>query len=223
MVGEKQNEKRSVKWLDKLHKSFPKGFLSKLGPPVQWLLDHTSLNRHLKIKLRCYFQTKTTPAWFSELYQGCSVLLGVVFVAVVLSAPIYIKWLALIVAGYRVYETIFFAVWWVFVDREPVHSYKRSLAMWLIGLVEVTLYFPVIQLAFHCFESPSPVNAVYSSVRTLVTIGPIEGYQATKFATCSTLLMGQIVVSYFIVLVVVAVAISAVKPPPNLKQGNVAS
>ena len=88
-----------------------------------------------------------------------------------------------VIALYRVCDIALFAVNWVFVHAGWLLSTKRSLAMFLINLVEVIVCYPIIAISFGCLRCSqfSDLMAVlYSSLRTTVTIRPASSTAGQK-------------------------------------------
>lgn len=120
---------------------------------------------------------------------------------------LYLVWVLGVVALYRLFDITLFAVNWVFVHAPWLLSSKRSLVGFIINIAEVVIFYTVTSISFGCIDcsqSASTLSALYSSLRTTVTIGPISGYELPKHWLCVVFLMTQIVISYFLAIVVIA-------------------
>lgn len=142
---------------------------------------------------------RTEWLWLPELYQG-------VVVAVMLCGLFHPPLRSALVAfaGFRPCEIFVFILHWIFTD-EPVQNVRRSLIGFVINQVEVILCFAVIFTKSQCAVK-GPVNALYNSLRTAVTIGPAD----PTMDKCPGLLSAEIVVAYLITVVVIAAVVGKV-------------
>ena len=84
--------------------------------------------------------------------------------------------------------------------------------MFLVNLFEIVLGYAVLAMVFGCCPGTTfsdRIRAVYSSLRTAVTIGPINGVD--DHVGCAVLYMLQIVEAYFITVLVIAGLLSAIE------------
>jgi hypothetical protein len=143
----------------------------------------------------------------------------VLFAIVLLAAASYVSGvgavLVVCLSLYRPLEMFMFLVNWIFAHEDPLHSYKRSLAGFGLNVVEIVLYFAAAYVAAGCVDSVAV--SVYSSLRTVVTIGPTVVCDSSTCIRCVGLLAAQIVVAYFLILVVVASAIGGAGPRPVVR------
>jgi hypothetical protein len=133
-----------------------------------------------------------------------------------------INWLVRFIVLYRLFEITLFAVNWIFVHAPRLLSPKRSLAMFLVNIVEIVVLYPVGYLSFGCIDCSLPqvsidcsplirlLTALYTSLRTTATLGPIATHELPQHWPCGVILMTQIIISYFLTIVVIASVIGVV-------------
>ena len=114
---------------------------------------------------------ESSPLWVSELYQLAALAVGVVFVVLCRYLPDPWRVAVSVLALYRPFEIVLFTTAWVFVRGAEAVSTKRSLVGLLVNVAEVVVGFAAAYLGFGCVQGARA--ALYSSLRTLVTIGPI--------------------------------------------------
>ena len=190
-------------------------FKGHFAPCVAWSASHLSLNSRWKKLIRGRLSIsgcEKSPHWVSELYLCASFVIGVVFLLIVQFVP---PWLAYVVAGialYRTFEIALFAADWIFTAKDPLHSYKRSLAGFMVNIAEVVVFFAVTYMGFGFLQGrPSISTALYSSLRTTVTIGPISTIEPPYCWFAGAVIMYQIAVSYFMVVVVMAAVVGSLE------------
>jgi hypothetical protein len=202
-----------ISWLDR-----------KLGPglytgPVRRLIDWADRCLSLNSLFKRFIRTRLsepegtkTPSWVSEFYQLLSFAVAILLLLVARFAPPWAGLIGAAVALYRPFEIFLFAVAWVFIHTDPLHSYKRSLAGFITNLAEVVVFFAAAYLGFGLIERPAQMStALYSSLRTTVTIGPAATADPPNSWLGGTLLIAQIVVSYFLTIVVIASVVGALR------------
>ncbi|MCR4347094.1 MAG: hypothetical protein NUV55_07835 [Sulfuricaulis sp.] len=218
--------------INSIHNKIPDGiYRTYIKNLVSWL-QVFSLNYHFKRYVRKTLnpdsdinKIKTAP-WASELYQICAVLFALVLLIFVApNLPIVSIWAVAIlvfISLYRPLEITIFLVNWIFTITDEVHSYKRSLAGFLINLLELVLFFSIAQLVIGCYKTNSILDAIYSNARTVVTIGPIGSYNYHSCIYCDIILLAQIGVTSFLLIIVIASAVGVIKVPPEAgsKNGN---
>ena len=202
-----------IKWLDRtLSAGLYTGPLRSL---IDWADRHLSLNgvfkRFIRARLGVSAGTKT-PSWVSEFYQLSSFVVGILLLLVARFAPPWAGLISAVVALYRPFEIFLFATAWIFIHTDPLHSYKRSLAGFIMNLAEVVVFFAAAYLGLGLIECPAHVStALYSSLRTTVTIGPAATADPPTSSVGGALLMAQISVSYFLTIVVIASVVGALR------------
>jgi len=199
-----------VGWVQWVHNKIPSGVYQTYFK--HWVVQsfkYLSLNDRLKTKVRCHLKVSETPPWVSELYQLGSLIVAFLFLytANAVSGPIAV--IIVLLMLYRPFEIFLFLVKWIFSDMPPLHSYRRSLAGFGLNVAEIVLYFSAASITAGCIDSV-PV-AIYSSLRTVVTIGPVQTCEMSC-VHCMTLLSAQIIEAYFLIVVVVASAIGGLSP-----------
>lgn len=202
-----------IKWLDHklpdgLYRGKLRGWLERCE---LWLSLCYHLQMFVKGNLKIQ-EGEKVPEWVAELYQLFSLLVGIVLLIVAQFVPDFLHWAILIPALYRPFEILLFAVNWIFVHTGPLHSYKRSLAGFGVNILELVVYFAAAYLSSGCIQSPTRIStALYSSLRTLVTIGPIGTSEPPISWFCGALIMAQILIAYFLTIVIVANVVGALR------------
>jgi hypothetical protein len=137
-----------IKWLDsKLPASL---YRDKLAPWVSGCECKLSLSYRLNKLIDGRLDKNT--AWTSEMYQLFWLAGGVASLTVEWWYPTSLGSVIQILALYRSLEIVLFAISWVFIHREPLHSYKRSLASFGVNMAELIICFAVIYLASGCVQ-----------------------------------------------------------------------
>lgn len=202
---------RLLNWLnDRL----PNGIYATVGRScVIWCHSKLSFHDHLKRCVRTRLQVpagQKTPQWFSEMYQLTWILAEG---ALLYGSQSPRRWLssgAAVLAVYRSFDILLFAAAWVFIDGRPVHSYRRSLAGFLLNVADVVVCFTVAGIGFGCVSGEGIWQAIYSSLRTTVTIGPLPALEPAC-SGCFALTSAQIAASYFLAAVVIAAAVGSLR------------
>jgi len=202
-----------IRWLDR--KLAAGLYTGPVRAFIAWADRCLSLNNRFKkyIRRRLAVPEGTkSPSWVSEFYQALSFAVAILLLLVARFAPPWAGLIAAAVALYRPFEIFLFAVAWVFVHFDPLHSYKRSLAGFITNLAEVVVFFAAAYLGFGLIACPPRMStALYSSLRTTVTIGPAATAEPPNSWLGGTLVIAQIVVSYFLTIVVIASVVGALR------------
>ena len=204
-----------------LNQKYPEGIYRKvLLPRVVSFYEKTSLHNFIekRVKKNLSIEKSESLKWFSELYQLISILIGLILLIIVsLTSYKYNYWgifLMLLLILYRPFEIFLFSIKWVFAPTGEILSYRRSLATFLVNFMEVIIYFSSAYLACSFYYTIN--QALYSSLRIAVTIGPeLEQKISSLSWLFPILVMIQIVISYFLIVVVIANAAGAVKRNEN--------
>jgi len=113
-----------------------------------------------------------SPCGASELYQVCWFVTAVLWLSLIkhpvsLLSETWIRNLGALIAAYRVLEIVLFALHWVFVaEDEKLHGVRRSLAGFLLNIVEVSLYASIALLLTQCASAvKSQWAIVYNSIK----------------------------------------------------------
>lgn len=203
-----------------LHQKCPEGIYKKVVlPSVKSLYEKTSLHSCIekRVKKTLSVEQNVGLEWFSEVYQIISIAIGIALLIIVhLTSYKYNYWAIFLILPlilYRPFEIFLFSIKWVFASDGKILFDRRSLTAFLVNFMEVIIYFSSAYLACGFYNTIK--NSLYSSLRIAVTIGP-ESEQ--KYISLSwlfpILVMIQIVISYFLIVVVIANAAGAVKREP---------
>ena len=163
--------------------------------------------------------------WVSEFYQFIWVSSAVVWLFFI-EQPIltgnYWRYLGIIIALYRPLELSIYILDWLFVkERKEVKSYTRSLAGFLLKMIEIGLFFAI---AYIIFNSTDPNLSIFSIVKSNV-IAVFKLKQMAGLADTyliSTLSDIQIVISWFLYVVILANVVGGIKQgeEADYKQGK---
>jgi len=125
------------------------------------------------------------------------------------------RWLSIIVAFIallRPFDILMFWLQWVFLANDPVKSYRRSLAGLILNIAEIIIYFAATYVGFGLVSGSQIIpTALYSSLRTSVTIGPIATLEPPKCPWSGLLIGSQIGISYFVIIIAVASVVGALR------------
>lgn len=202
-----------IKWINRC---CPNGiFNGPLARTLSWCDSHLSLNgywnRFVRSRLGIPYDKKNPP-WVSEVYLCASFLLGSVFVALAPAIPKCVAMGIAVVALYRPIEIMVYAINWIFISKGMIHSHKRSLAGFLVNIAEVVIFFAASYLGFGLVQGDSPIaTALYSSLRTTVTIGPTSTAEPPGCPFGGFLIILQVAISYFLSIVVIAGVVGALR------------
>lgn len=195
---------------------FPRGLVA--GPARRaflWLYEHLSIGGRARVSVRAVLgvaATEKTPPVLAETYQLLALLAALVLMAVIGVLPRTWAQIVGVIALYRPFEILIVAINWLFIDRSPIHSYTRAMALFFINILEVVLFFAVAYVGLGCVRSVDGIGtALYSSLRTSVTIGPTATAEPPVSLCCGSLLVSQITLSYFLAVVVLAHAVGALR------------
>ncbi len=172
-----------------------------------------SLSYRLNKKVARLLNADSVP-WVSEVYQLVSLLMSFLLIF-----PAYYSVAAtvvVLVSLYRPVEIFIFTINWLLVHRGPVRSSRRSAAGFLINLAEITLFFAAAELGSGCICRSHGASdavhvissAIYSSLRTVVTIGPTE--VCDDGVICMAILSLQIVVGFSVIVGAIANVVGAI-------------
>lgn len=198
-----------------LHQKYPEGIYKKeLLPLVKYFYKKTSLHSCIekKVKKALPIEQNEELEWFSELYQFISIIIGFTLLLIIsLTNHRYNDWVKILILPlilYRPFEIFLFLTKWVFASDGKIITDRRSLAAFLVNFIEVIIYFSGAYLACGFYNT---LNSLYSSLRIAVTIGPVEQKLNALSWLFPGLVMIQIVISYFLIVVVIASLAGAVK------------
>lgn len=156
-----------------------RAWLSKKLKNGFWVPVFITLIRHLyergSIGYRFKQWLKTdgkSPRGASELYQVCWLVTAVLWLSLIklpvsLLSETWARNLGVLIAAYRILEIVLFALHWVFVtEDERLHGVRRSLAGFLLNIVEISLYTSIALLLMQCETAvESQWAMVYSNIK----------------------------------------------------------
>jgi len=160
--------------------------------------------------------TVKAPPWISEVYLLATLLVGVLalFAPAFWALPTCVGVATVAIPLYFALDTALFAVRWIFTDDDPLISYKRALAGYLLNIAGVAIFFAAIFRGADCIDATangrllSPLDlsrtALYSSVRTVITIGPTRTKELPESWSCGLLLMTENAIAYLLTVIVIA-------------------
>jgi|LGVE01.1.fsa_nt_gb hypothetical protein len=163
-----------------------------------------SLNSRLNAAIRaCVPQGHgKAPRWGSEFYVVFAIAIATV--AYYLATPTAgFQWLAFLTVVwpvYRIAEVIVFLVGWVFVHESKLHSIQRSLLIFFLNMIELSLLFGTLEVSIGSgLPQVDKLNHFFDGLVSIVTIAS---------PTAATSIQGAIEIirlfaSLLIVLVVV--------------------
>lgn len=188
--------------LARLHARWPLGLFHGLVFPLldvvrRWLTPYWYFRRLVRWLMGIAAEGREKmPPFAAELYQAMWLLILVILVVV---SPSQIAgWVAL----FRVYDIAIFSLYWILVSDEVLHIYQRSLAGFMMNLVEVVVLFAVAFMAFSCVSPTARWSAIYNSLRTVVTVGPSVSF--TEVPACTALIVAELTLAYTLTVIVVA-------------------
>jgi hypothetical protein len=151
-------------WLSlKLQKGF---WFPCVTKALSFLYEKYSLGYRFKVWLK---NDSENPSGASELYQACWLLIALLWISFIwwpneLLSEAWARYIGVAVAGYRVSEIMLFALHWIFVsETEKLHSIRRSLAGFILNIVEIALYTSLVVIFTNCeVQAESQWHIVYS-------------------------------------------------------------
>lgn len=185
-----------LKWLnDKLPKGFYFPFMKEIIEQLQKVSLNFWAGWYIREKIA---RNKKPPPWVSELYQCLFLVFG--FLAFIFSQWIHFKctsYLIIVFFSYRIFEICIFILAWIFVrKKELLHDYRRSIAGFLVNIVEVTTYFSIITIWSGDLKDSDKLNIFYKHIVGILTLSPPD-------TECTILSLGELFVSVFLILVII--------------------
>lgn len=203
-----------IHWIDRrIRGSIYLGFLDRLLNDAYRGSANWRFIRCLKIRLRY----APAPAWIAELYQLlCLLLAGITIVflpsvfassnKIVFSVAFILAFFAL----YRLSEILFFTLHWVFIAKAKLKSYRRSLAAFIMNLVEVAALYTILRMF------AAPYTDVYASqwvllYQNLVSVFTVSLAENIGNSITAVLLAhAQVVQAWILLLIVLAVVVGGI-------------
>jgi hypothetical protein len=153
--------------------------------------------------------TKSSPRWVSELYQLVSVASAV---ALLFLAPNNPRWALFPIAVYciwRLLEIFVFALHWVFVARDPVESFRRSLFAFLVNVLEVALFTSILMVIAQCTDrGVTRGQLLYSNLKSIFSFSVPPDFGTG--AVCWLLPRAEVTIGWVLLLIALAVVISGI-------------
>ena len=136
--------------------------------------------------------------WLALIYHGASWL----------AIPL-VRLVAAIVPSLFVLELFLFALHWAFVS-EGIADARRSLATFLVNLLEIGLLFAIIQILAGCATRATAWGTLYSSLAAVLRLG-LPALQPS--IRCDVIAHSELVIAFTFFLVVIAGLVGLVVPP----------
>ena len=196
----------------RLRASLEKGFWF---PLFCWIIDtvynRLSLGRFFNVWLA---NGGEAPRGASELYQFALVIVGLAWVWLV-DSPIHpaltswpLQFVGILVALYWITELFVFSLHWAFVAKGPLVAARRSLAAFMLNLIEIALFFAIVFALADCRDSDmAGWLTVYDSITSvfnlqLVTVRDTLG--------CHIAAHYEIIVAGILLVIIIASLVGAV-------------
>jgi hypothetical protein len=156
----------------------------------------------------------SSPDGASESYQAAWLILAAIWVTFIysvatLSGRLFV-WLGIGLALYRISEIFLFAVHWVFAAKKDLSATRRSLAGFLVNLLELSVLFTVLSILGRCSDTVSRWTIWNEHLRSIWTLEliPTSGSQS-----CRVFAQYEVVVAGALLLIVVASLVGGVIRP----------
>lgn len=191
-----------LKWLnDKLSD----GFYFPLMITAISLLQKCTINYQAGRYVREKIAPSKKPKWVSELYQ-CLFLVPGFFAFIFSECWIRIEYLSypiIVIFSYRIFEILIFILNWIFVaeKEELLHSHRRSIAGFLLNIIEVDIYFSIITIWSCDLKDTIKLNIFYKHIVGILTLSPPDTER-------TILSLGELFVSALLILVVLGTLVN---------------
>jgi len=149
------------------------------------------------------------PPGASELFLAVVLALGVIWFSIIDAAlhPLLraagFRVLGVGIVLYVVTDLFLFSLHWTFVDTGRLHAIRRSLAGFLLNLIEIALYFSI---AFSLLACPAPSTKhwtlLYDNLRAVFTLQ--LAIDAKEAPTCYLLAHYEVIVAATLLIIVIA-------------------
>lgn len=178
---------------------------------LKYLYEKLSLGYRFKIWLNV---DSESPRGASELYQACWLFVALVWIYFIwfpseMLSSVLVKYMGVIIAGYRVSEIVLFALYWVFVsEMEKLHSIRRSLAGFILNMVEIALYMSIVVMLIDCeIQAKSQWKVLYNHLSATFGLSlPLTA----ELTSCRVVAHTQLVVSAVLLSIVIASLVSGI-------------
>jgi len=150
----------------------------------------------------------------SELYQACWLFVALVWICFIwfpseMLSGAWVKYMGVIIVGYRVSEIVLFALHWVFVsEMERLHGIRRSLAGFILNMIEIALYISIVVILMGCeVQAESQWEVFYNHLSATFGLSlPLTA----KLTSCRVVAHAQLVISAVLLSIVIASLVSGI-------------
>jgi hypothetical protein len=178
---------------------------------LTFLNNRVSLSNRLK---RWLSHEGINPPGAAELYQLFWLFSLLFWLLVIdrevpwLSQP-WVRGIAMAIAAYRIFEILIFALHWVFSAKdEQLHSTRRSLALFLINIIEISLLTSVILTLAGCQTGASSTwSLVYNNLAASFGLSLV---QTSGPSVCSFGVHAQVIIAGMLLSIAVASLVGGV-------------
>lgn len=167
-------------------------------------VNYSNLCYWIKQLIALIKKKEEAPLWVPEVYALISLGLGICLLY--FAEPIHTLsirdgycWI-LGLAIYKIFETFFFWIQWVFLER-TVYCFRRSLIGLFSNILELTIFFAVIFILSGC-QAGSWLDIWYDSTMRIITFDSSIPDSGCLF--CKWLVMAELVIADFLILTAIA-------------------
>jgi len=188
---------------------------------ISFLCDHLSLGIRFKRWLGRE-RVNGNPPGASELYQFIWLCILLIWLAAVdsrvaWSSTSIVRHFAAAIVGYRLLEIALFCLDWVFCSPdEKLHSYRRSIAMLAVNLLEISLVTTLAAALLAC-GNVTLLDALYSNLSAAFSMSLPS---LSEGLACSSIAHSQLIASYLIGFVLLGSLVGQVVRPEKLAPSN---
>jgi len=196
-------------YLHKLSEVLPDSIYLACLQAVVRGLSKASLNNQWQRYTKSRLGVDRSPMWAAELYQLIALLGGLALIAWLPDprrVPRAVGVSLGVIACFRLFEIMLFALHWVFVDRRPVKDFRRSLLAFSLCLIELSVFATLI--LFWCIGGfgGSRWDLLYAVSAAVFS----QSLPAIDGTGARVLLHVVIVEAWVLILVVIAVVVSGI-------------
>jgi hypothetical protein len=154
------------------------------------------------------------PQGASELYQAIILLTALLWAALLRNPPYpvfaqpVLRDAGIVIAAYFILELFVFSVDWIFVAEKPLESYRRSLATFLVSLVEVAVLFFISFSLAGCYRNS--IQPLLGSYQSLVGMASLQLVPVNETALCTVGAHFERLLAAVLMLIIVASLVGAV-------------
>ena len=203
----------------RLRASLEKGFwFPRFCAIIDFAYSRFSLGAHFN---RWLANGGDAPKGVSELYQVVLVLIGFVWVLVV-DSPIHpaltsqpLQLVGILIALYWITELFVFSLHWTFVATGELEAIRRSLATFLLNLVEIALFFAIVFTLTGC-RSMTGWTAIYDSITSVFNLRLVA---VQDNLCCRVAAHYEIIVAGTLLAIIIASLVGAVVRPEKHAPG----